>query len=234
MAGLTETLKATAIIAQEVARDPESPAAARSVGQMVDDIYRVLESPEFIALSQMPPERRQGIAADLAPSAQRLFGDLRELVSVAFQMYELGSPVAWVNSLVEAMARLAGALRYVNVPVEPFTLATLPVPPMVTRVIDDAGREGFDVLTRLVRRPQLAPYIALAIPRARVTELEPGHWFAEFDGAFPGVWADGASREECLAVLADALHEWLIVKAAHGDNDLPVLGGLDPRALIRS
>jgi predicted RNase H-like HicB family nuclease len=236
MVGLLETFDAVTSTVQDIARDPESPSAATSVSQIVDGIYRVLESPEFIALTLIPPDLRRGVAAELAPRAQRLFTNMRELVSVASQRYELGSSVAWVGELMEAMARLGGALHFLDVPVQtlPPRLAALPVPPMVVRVIDAGGREHFNVLTQLVRRPKLVPYIALAMSRARVTELEPGHWFAEFDGDFPGVWADGASREECLAVLADVLHEWLIVKVAKGDDDLPVLGGLDPRALILS
>jgi predicted RNase H-like HicB family nuclease len=63
-----------------------------------------------------------------------------------------------------------------------------------------------------------------------VRELEPGRWYADLD-AFPGVWADGTSPEDCLITLADVLHEWLVIKLAHGDRDIPVTGDLDPTGL---
>lgn len=81
------------------------------------------------------------------------------------------------------------------------------------------------------RRPQLELYIAIALRDAQARELEPDHWYAALE-PFPGVWADGASAEECLTSLADVLHEWLIVKIAHGDHDIPVIDGINPTTLV--
>jgi predicted RNase H-like HicB family nuclease len=234
MANIEEALDAVTAMMQEVLRDPQSERASAAIERVVDDIYRLLDSPQFRALVLLvPPERRRHVPALLAQSVERLFHNLRSVLSVAFQLYELGSHATWVHSLVEAMARLAGALNFLGLKVEPFTLGTLPVPPMVVAGSGDPdGPSRFNVLTERVRYPQLAPYVDTAMLRARATELEDGRWVAELDDDFGGVWADGASRQESLTALADVLHEWLIIKAEHGDDDLPVLGHLDPRALI--
>ncbi|HWM17693.1 MAG TPA: type II toxin-antitoxin system HicB family antitoxin [Microbacterium sp.] len=50
-------------------------------------------------------------------------------------------------------------------------------------------------------------------------EIAPGHWLVELD-RYPGVWAVGDSREQCLKTLAEVLEDWLTVKRAHGD-DIP-------------
>lgn len=235
MAELTETLDTTAELLREVTRDPESPGAAAAVERIADDIQRFLNSRGAEALVLMVGAQRVRVPVQLAPSVDRLYGDFRVALSIAFQLYELGRPVAWANALAEAMAWLAGWLNALGVATPPFVLQGLPVPPMVVRApatTDDDERPRVEVVMQRVRYPQLQPYIASAMQRARASELEPGRWFAELDDDFRGVWADGASKAESLAALADVLHEWLIVKAEHGDDDLLVLDGLDPRALI--
>jgi predicted RNase H-like HicB family nuclease len=78
----------------------------------------------------------------------------------------------------------------------------------------------------------LEEYIALAIRGAQPREIEDGVWVVELDG-FPGVWADGPSPQECLTTLAEVLQDWLMIKLAHRDDDVPVVGGLDLAALLR-
>ena len=101
--------------------------------------------------------------------------------------------------------------------------------PIVAKVT--ATAEAPFLVATVTRRPELERYIALALGRACARELEPGHWYADLDG-FPGVWADGESAEECVQSLGDVLHEWLLVKIAHRDRDIPVIDGMDPAALL--
>lgn len=234
MAQLTETLDTAAAMMAEVLRDPQSESAAAVVQRLVNGIHVLLETPEFRAFLFLPDERRRHVPGLLRPHLEPLFRDVRALLSVAFQLWEVGGQAIWVHGLVEAMARLAGALSVIGIKVEPFvTPALLPVPPMVAvEGRDPDGAPRVRVLTNAVRRLRLAPYIAVAMAKARAEAMEDGRWFAELDDDFPGVWADGASREDSLAALADVLHEWIIVKAEHGDDDIPVLGPFDPRALI--
>lgn len=231
MAGFAETLEAVAssvsIVAQQIARDPESPGATTSVAEMAENLDRFLTSPELAALLRVDAARRRALAEHLSPAARRVSAILRETLSVALQIQELGGRVDWADRLRNETDRFAGAMSRLGVVLP----RDLPAPPMVARTVGEDGRPRFGVVSERVRKPQLAPYIALALQRAQLSELEPGHWYAELEG-FPGVWADGASPEECRAALEDVLHEWLIVKTAHGDRDFPVLENLDPWTLL--
>ena len=51
-------------------------------------------------------------------------------------------------------------------------------------------------------------------------DLNDGRWYGEIPTC-PGVWAIGASREECERELVDVLEGWLIVKMKNGDTDIP-------------
>ena len=78
----------------------------------------------------------------------------------------------------------------------------------------------------------LKRYIAVALGRARPHELEPGQWYAELE-LFPGVWADGDSPKACLDTLAQVLEDWIILKVADGDRDLPIVDGIELTVLCR-
>jgi predicted RNase H-like HicB family nuclease len=58
-----------------------------------------------------------------------------------------------------------------------------------------------------------------ALAAVEPQEVERGRWIAELDG-YPGVWAMGYSREECLTTLAEVFEGWLVVKRARGDDDI--------------
>ena len=225
---LADTIEAALTMSGQVLRDPESPAAGMSVDQMVRNIDRFLASPEITAILRVDPASLRDLGERLSPAAQRVVALMQETLSVALQIRELGGRVDWVDALDRAIERFVHTLTRLGVARPP---SELPVPPMVTRTHDPDGRPRFRVVVELARRPHLEPYIARALQRAALSEIEPGHWYAEIEG-FPGVWADGASPEECRAALADVLHEWLIVKFGQGYRDLPVLGDLDPMALI--
>ena len=108
-----------------------------------------------------------------------------------------------------------------------------PGPPIVTRTLGPDGEPTCSVSTKSVRSQRLLPFIDLAMLDAQPVEFESGQWYADLE-RFPGVWGDGETPEECLEVLADVLHEWIVVKVVLGDNDIPVLNDLDPRTLVRA
>jgi hypothetical protein len=58
MAELTEAMDAATAMLEEVTRDPQSPGASRAVRQMADDIHRLLDSPQFVALTRLPLQER--------------------------------------------------------------------------------------------------------------------------------------------------------------------------------
>ena len=100
----------------------------------------------------------------------------------------------------------------------------------MVRIPSAIGTSSF-VVANVSRPSTLERYIALALRDARPRELEPGSWYAELD-AFPGVWADGPSPKDCLDTLADVLQDWLLVKLAHRDPDIPVVGQIDLTPLM--
>jgi len=71
-------------------------------------------------------------------------------------------------------------------------------------------------------RKLLDDYKKSAMRQASLKQLEHGNWFAELPG-FPGVWADGASPEADLATLEEVLAEWLALKIADKDRDIPII-----------
>ncbi len=75
--------------------------------------------------------------------------------------------------------------------------------------------------------PLLERYLKLALDRATFEWDEAGRfWFSEIPG-FQGVWANAASQEECRKVLAEVLTDWLSHKLRDGDEDVPVLDGIN-------
>lgn len=76
----------------------------------------------------------------------------------------------------------------------------------------------------------LKRYISVSMRGAKTKQVVPGEkWFAELPG-FPGVWADGPSLKECLDTLAEVLREWVILKIADGDQDIPIVDDIDLRS----
>ena len=71
----------------------------------------------------------------------------------------------------------------------------------------------------------LSRYIYIAM-RPAVPEQTEAAWFCDLP-KFPGVWAEGESVKGCLDTLQEVLQEWLILKIADGDLDIPVLDEID-------
>jgi predicted RNase H-like HicB family nuclease len=70
----------------------------------------------------------------------------------------------------------------------------------------------------------LIEYMQKAIEIAEYKKLDDNTWFAEIAG-FDGVWANGASVEECRKELMEVLEEWLFLKIQDKDP-IHVLKGI--------
>lgn len=73
-------------------------------------------------------------------------------------------------------------------------------------------------------------YARRAVKHALVRVLDDESHFAEIVG-FVGIWGEGDSQLEALEDLRDALLEWVLLKVADRDGDLPTLDGLDLNTL---
>lgn len=71
----------------------------------------------------------------------------------------------------------------------------------------------------------LTEYIGAALRLAHYELMEDGRFFAEI-AELPGVWADGATLEECRETLREVAEDWIVLGLKHG-HDLPVVGGFD-------
>ncbi len=71
----------------------------------------------------------------------------------------------------------------------------------------------------------LTKYIDAAMRRAQYETMEDGAVWGEIPG-FPGLWASGATQEECERELRSTLEDWLLVATHFGDT-LPILDGID-------
>lgn len=69
-------------------------------------------------------------------------------------------------------------------------------------------------------------YIDMAMRPAVPVRSERETWFCDLP-KFPGVWAEGESVKACLDTLQEVVREWLILKIADGDLDIPVLDEID-------
>lgn len=69
-------------------------------------------------------------------------------------------------------------------------------------------------------------YISVAMRDAIPRQLEDGAWYADLP-RFPGVWANGISPKNCLDTLEEILREWLILKIADVDRDIPIVDDID-------
>lgn len=230
IAVLQEVVDSIGQMEQAVMRDPESPETRLSVERTVRLLDQFVASGEMRALLRLEPERRPALPPAFAEAIQKLFDVLRPTLSVAIQMEQVGGYADWIVPLDNALTRLQHMFAELGVPVDRSWKSG---PPIVTRTPGTDGKPQFTVTTKTFRSPRLLPYIDLAVRDVQPVEIESGQWYADLE-CFPGVWGDGETVDECLEVLADVLHEWIVVKVILGDNDIPVLNGLDPRALVRA
>ncbi len=77
----------------------------------------------------------------------------------------------------------------------------------------------------------LSRYEKAAMEGARFDRLKDGSWYAEIPG-FNGVWANGDTEDACREELREVLKEWLALKLRDGDDDIPVMAGIDLRSLV--
>ena len=71
----------------------------------------------------------------------------------------------------------------------------------------------------------LSDYLQAAMDQARYELLDDGRYYGEVD-ALPGVWADGATLEECRRTLKEVIEDWLVL-ALKARDPVPVLEGID-------
>jgi predicted RNase H-like HicB family nuclease len=69
-------------------------------------------------------------------------------------------------------------------------------------------------------------YADLACRHARVRQVDPGVWLATVVG-LEGAWGDGATEEEALQSLREAIIGWVAVKRRLGIGDIPPMEGID-------
>jgi predicted RNase H-like HicB family nuclease len=230
IAVLREVVDSIGQMEQAVMRDPGSPETRLSVEQTVRLLDQFVASGEMRALLALEPKRRPTLPLEFAEAIRRLFDSLQPTLSVAIQMEQLGEHADWIVPLENALTRLQSMFVELGVAVDrSWKLG----PPIVTRTPGPDGEPKFIMTTKSFRSQRLLPYIDLAMRGAQPVEIESGQWYADLE-RFPGVWGDGETPEECLEVLADVLHEWIVVKVVLGDNDIPVLNDLDPRTLVRA
>ena len=227
MNALAEAYQSYESAAYEVARDPQSPRTSDAVTLLAEQVDHFMATLPLAEVGRLPLERRADISRAISANVQRLLEGLRDMLSVALQIEELGDYTRWSAQLMGAIERLEGAFARLSISVAP----SKNPPPIVLRNRTSTPDAPPFVVANVTRHPQLEPYIVIALRDAQTRELEPGHWYADLE-AFPGIWADGASPEECLDSLADVLHEWLIVKIAHGDHDISVIDGINPTTLV--
>jgi len=214
-------------LTQEVSRQTERltrrsrpSASAPSPDPMIETAQQIdafVASLPLSDLAALPPERKSSLAGLLAGPVQGLLEGLHAMVSVAEQVEELGGGYTpGIATLADAIGRLEAAFADLGV--------RLAQPRQMSIVIHDrASTEQAPsfIVANVTRVPELEPLVTKALRDATVQALEPGVWYAELD-RYPGVWADGASAEEALATLGEVLHEWLLIKIAHGDRDIPL------------
>ncbi len=70
----------------------------------------------------------------------------------------------------------------------------------------------------------ITKYVEKALRHAHIEKMEDGRYFATIPG-LNGVWADGNTKEGCLAALGEVLEEWLVL-ALRDDDELPEFDGV--------
>lgn len=71
----------------------------------------------------------------------------------------------------------------------------------------------------------ITAYIKAAMELARFDLMENNRYWGEIPPC-EGLWADGATEEECRANLANVLETWILLGIRLG-HTLPVIGGID-------
>jgi predicted RNase H-like HicB family nuclease len=98
---------------------------------------------------------------------------------------------------------------------------------------EPAGDSHVEAETIVVPGELFKRYIDVALRQATPRQIaSPQPWFADLRG-FRGVWGQGISPKECLDNLEEVLREWVILKLADRDPDLPVADGIDLRVVCR-
>ncbi len=72
----------------------------------------------------------------------------------------------------------------------------------------------------------ISRYISSVLRLAQYEILPDNGGFYGSIPALPGVWAEGASLEECRSELASVLEDWLLFSLAR-QQPIPVLEGID-------
>ena len=68
----------------------------------------------------------------------------------------------------------------------------------------------------------LTDYIREAMRLGHYELMETGRFFATIP-PLKGLWAEGATLEECREELQSTLGDWIMIKLRHGDKDFPAL-----------
>ncbi len=87
-----------------------------------------------------------------------------------------------------------------------------------------------EVLQKFIPMRPVERYVKAAMNLARVKQLDDGTSYASVP-QLRGTWANDACPEAALKSLQEVVFDWIIVKIAFGDRDLPVLEGIDLNAL---
>ena len=96
---------------------------------------------------------------------------------------------------------------------------------------EPAGGSRVEMQMVVVPSDLLERYVDVAMRGAVPRTIESGRWYADLPG-FPGVWADGESPKQCLDTLVEVFREWVLLKIADEDRDLPPVDDIDLRALF--
>lgn len=79
----------------------------------------------------------------------------------------------------------------------------------------------------------LARYIDLAMEKARYDLIEDKHPYYGEVPELQGVWATGATLEECRRELREVVSDWIAFRLRKG-LEVPVLGGIDLNLIAQS
>ena len=98
--------------------------------------------------------------------------------------------------------------------------------------LDEQVGEDFSDQPRLVvvSRPMpfqlMRRYAELAVRDAEFKSSEDEEWIATIPG-FQGVWAAGETEDAAAEELRIVIYEWTTLKRQMGDDDLPIVEGID-------
>lgn len=69
-------------------------------------------------------------------------------------------------------------------------------------------------------------YVAAAMHHVRTRQFPDGYWIADVVG-LDGAWSDGKTAEDAITALPDILFDWVMLKIADRDGDIPPLAGIN-------